>query len=1057
MPTPPKSKMPQRSESTKPASAVDALGLSEFDNLADEILEFSEGLFESEDELMALTPASPSQKGISNKKPTLSPPALSPTPRTSQSSPSLAATPPLPKPPPLFSGAAKAPPLPTKAPSNPFGTSQHDPFAGLNKDPFANLNKDPFGAGGALSNDEEGESFLPKPNAASLNSPAPIPKDTMQVQALVSPPDRPMNSPSLFSDDDHDDPAETQREIQRPDFAKVAQRPGPKEVLHNPPDELWLPVEEERSKKSSIDRVFTVDDVPNMPSRGQRGGARPPQPPAAISGFGPSAVEDGGDSTMLSPHALQPTDFGRSSGGAFGQPPPFSHRHAADGDSTMIAPELVSEDDDDDGDSTMLAPHFLEEDDDGDSTMLAPHLVNADDAPSAPSPWEQSGNAWGAPPKAERPEAPARGNEWEGLQDSFPPEDLGPSYAGGYAHPPTASGSFAQSYSQSGSYAQPPQLRSGSYPQPPQLRSGSYPQPPQLQNNPYDAPSSSSSVSYGPSHGNALRSGAYDQPPPFSHAPETQIPPYQGASYGQSGSYAQPPSFSQPSAPYSRSGSYTQPPFVQSEPIEPPSMPSSAGSSSDMAYPPQLGPGSSPSHAQIASAGGFGYAHDGSGSHSYPAPQVGYGQDGSGSHSYPGQHNEGSYGHGAAPSLGGAPSAGVPVVGRGGSHVRGSVPVATSRSSASLGAVPTIDPFRPPVPSVDPLDTDALLAEAEEVARVGAGASRVGPAPTKKRRSGLLVLLILIVVTLGTIASALFAFRFWDNKVVVSRGPDPKQPGLTRLANNTPPKSRSNAPSLGMTTTVMDAGSPTEPPKAQEEPKKRIEQAPPLRQDEPKEDGPPTDPPVREPANEPDDGPEQPEERAPTARRAVSVRAAVRTRRRVAPRRRVEKRPVAPRKVVKVASTPAPATSSGLRISIQPACTLFEGGRNLGKTDKEIVLKRDPGTYNFLCKDQKKLLFYSFSVKVPSSGSATFQKTLRPGILHVHTRPWSMVYSKRFGKLGRSGGPIQVYEGTYRLLLYKRGTLIPGPGMQLQHRVTIRPGKTTRTPVLEFPAQDDEE
>jgi hypothetical protein len=144
-------------------------------------------------------------------------------------------------------------------------------------------------------------------------------------------------------------------------------------------------------------------------------------------------------------------------------------------------------------------------------------------------------------------------------------------------------------------------------------------------------------------------------------------------------------------------------------------------------------------------------------------------------------------------------------------------------------------------------------------------------------------------------------------------------------------------------------------------------------------------------------------------------------------------------------------------LSIQPACTLYEQGKKLGNSVPALNLKRPPGSYKFVCQDKKNQIYYPFHVKISSGETTTYKKTLQKGSLIVHTNPWSLVYSQLHGKLGRSGEKIPLYEGEYRLLLYKRGILIPGPGTQRQTTITIRPNVVSRTPKIDFPAEDDEE
>ncbi len=1076
MPTPPKPNAPKSTDARQASRASESLGASEFDSLADELSSFSDGLFESEDDLKALdrpimaASRSASQSSLpANRNAAAASSALPKPPNVLPSALPLPAKPALPKAPPM---APKPPPLP--APSfSASPTASRDPFAATQNDPFASLQNGTFASSQGLD-----ESFLPKPNAASLHSSAPIPKDTMQVLALTPPPPPKSSASSLFgAQDAHDDPAETQREIKKPDFANKTQRPGPKEVLNNPPDELWLPVEDEKKSNRATDRVFTIDDVPNMPSRGSRPPSRPPTPPMPFGTPAANAHADTGDSTMMSPHALQPNDF-RSSAAAH-PPNPFSFQGDDDDNSAMPLDLL---EDDDEGDSTMMSPHSdLGGDDDGDSTMLAPNLNNTEASPSL---------SWGTPNAWQNPshgfaESTAPQDDWYGLEDALhSPEELSPSSSSlaGLTAPP-ASGAYSQpppsrsgAYSQppqfrNDAYAQPPQFRNDAYAQPPPSRSGAYSQPPQLRNDAYAQPPPSRSGAYSqpPQLRNDAyaqpppsRSGAYSQPPPFSgnspaqyppaHENNSVYPPSQSPFEQPSASYiaASPVASAQPFGSYAQSGAYPQPSYPQAA-----SNPFAHPATSSGAYPqPSLDPTIAP---------------DGSGSHSYPPHQSDPASESYRSHAYPGGPPNSPVQPAQAPPTWPPPASrpqppALPVVGRGGAHARGGIPIATSRSSASLDSLDAVQPSRSAPPPFDPREADALIAEAEAVARVGAGASYVGPTPKpeKKRRMGLVVLLLLILVTFGTVTAALFAFRFWDRREVVTKAPQhrgswadpqivrrqapPPTPIVSPAPVTDPPQiNTASDPSVGSTSS--DPRSPTPP---------RVSVQPPTKKPED------TDPKKPE-----DTEPKKPEDAQPTRGRKTNDKTDDKTdedtpkpripRGKGAKKQPSRKVPPTRRKTTVAAATPEATTASGLRISIQPACTLYEKGQSLGKTDKSILLQRGPGTYRFLCKEEKKLLFYSFSVTVPASGQAEYTKTLRPGTLYVHSRPWSMVYSKSYGKLGRSGGPITLYEGTYDLLLYKRGSLIPGPGMQLQQRVTIRPSQTTRTPALEFPAQDDDE
>ncbi len=216
------------------------------------------------------------------------------------------------------------------------------------------------------------------------------------------------------------------------------------------------------------------------------------------------------------------------------------------------------------------------------------------------------------------------------------------------------------------------------------------------------------------------------------------------------------------------------------------------------------------------------------------------------------------------------------------------------------------------------------------------------------------------------------------------------------------------------------------------------------------------------PLNDDDDDDDKPSRpRRPGARKVVKrTRRVLRRRRTVRKRRVVRRRAVRRRtKVVRVKRPKIRAAvkaAAGVKISIQPSCTIFEGNRNLGQSYPPRNIDLSPGNHSLRCVDRGKRLYHKFSLLVVQGRPTRYIRKLRAGKLLVRSRPWATVHIPGLGKIGRTDRPINVYEGRFRVTLRKQGSNLPTPGNRQSLWVSILPGKTSKTKRIIFPILDDE-
>lgn len=202
----------------------------------------------------------------------------------------------------------------------------------------------------------------------------------------------------------------------------------------------------------------------------------------------------------------------------------------------------------------------------------------------------------------------------------------------------------------------------------------------------------------------------------------------------------------------------------------------------------------------------------------------------------------------------------------------------------------------------------------------------------------------------------------------------------------------------------------------------------------------------------------KPSQRKVEPRKGTSVKSRKRPKNRVArrpqPRVRIP-RVRRPSKKRRVALARASGGFTGAEITVQPACTLFLGS-DLKGTSTAFRISLTPGNYRFHCINRTQRILHTFRIRIQSGQLTKYTKTLQKGTLLLQAKPWALISAKRIGDLGRTGQSISLYQGTYRLTLYKKGSRVPGPGMRETRTVTIRPNQTTRPTLVQFPVLDDE-
>ena len=83
-------------------------------------------------------------------------------------------------------------------------------------------------------------------------------------------------------------------------------------------------------------------------------------------------------------------------------------------------------------------------------------------------------------------------------------------------------------------------------------------------------------------------------------------------------------------------------------------------------------------------------------------------------------------------------------------------------------------------------------------------------------------------------------------------------------------------------------------------------------------------------------------------------------------------------------------------------------------------------------------------------------RKLKAGRIFLRSRPWATIHIPGLGKVGRTGKPISIYEGRFRVTLRKEGSNLPTPGSRQSLWVSILPGKTSKPKRIIFPILDDE-
>ena len=185
-------------------------------------------------------------------------------------------------------------------------------------------------------------------------------------------------------------------------------------------------------------------------------------------------------------------------------------------------------------------------------------------------------------------------------------------------------------------------------------------------------------------------------------------------------------------------------------------------------------------------------------------------------------------------------------------------------------------------------------------------------------------------------------------------------------------------------------------------------------------------------------------ETRPAPRRPVRKRL---TRRRP-PKRRTRRKP--PKRI-------QPKAFTGAEISIKPACTIYIDNKKQGSSSPTLKIALSAGTHRVRCVNRKAHYQKAFTLNIKKGQTTRHNSTSAIGTLIVRSTPWSIIQAGRYGFVGRSGQRIQLPVGKYRLVLFKKGSKIPGPGMQVILRnIQLRAGKVTRTKMVSFPTFDDE-
>jgi hypothetical protein len=159
----------------------------------------------------------------------------------------------------------------------------------------------------------------------------------------------------------------------------------------------------------------------------------------------------------------------------------------------------------------------------------------------------------------------------------------------------------------------------------------------------------------------------------------------------------------------------------------------------------------------------------------------------------------------------------------------------------------------------------------------------------------------------------------------------------------------------------------------------------------------------------------------------------------------------------KISKKPVVASSgTGMTISIQPTCTLYLKKKELGKSYPARFFNLEPGNHSMTCINQEKKIIHQFNLLIISGQQVSYNRILRSGEVIMTSNPWSDIYIPQFGKVGKTGDKLTMYEGRYEVQLYKQGSPLPTPGFRQTIWITVRPGRLTRPNPVSFPILDDE-
>jgi len=141
---------------------------------------------------------------------------------------------------------------------------------------------------------------------------------------------------------------------------------------------------------------------------------------------------------------------------------------------------------------------------------------------------------------------------------------------------------------------------------------------------------------------------------------------------------------------------------------------------------------------------------------------------------------------------------------------------------------------------------------------------------------------------------------------------------------------------------------------------------------------------------------------------------------------------------------------TGLSVQLTPACTLYQGGQKLGASIPAKTIIRPAGSYTFKCINKKLFIKHSFTVKVQAGQMAKYNYKFPIGTLMVRSSPWASIHMKGYGRIGKTNKPLRMAAGSYRIVLYKKGNVLPGPGQKIMN-VQVYGSRTTSPKKIDFP------